>query len=84
MKKIFSILVFVVIASVAQAQTQQPGAKSKLAQKMQTTQDLDVLFEKAITDFNVPGMAIAIVKDGEVVLSKGYGVRTAGKNKSCR
>lgn len=80
MKKIFSILVFVVIASVAQAQTQQPGAKSKLAQKMQTTQDLDVLFEKAITDFNVPGMAIAIVKDGEVVLSKGYGVRTAGKN----
>lgn len=29
--------------------------------------------------FNVPGMSIAIVKDGRVLLSKGYGVRELGR-----
>ena len=36
---------------------------------------LDGLFSKSLKEFNVPGMAIAIVKDGQVVLSKGYGVK---------
>lgn len=29
--------------------------------------------------FDVPGIAVAIVKDGEVVLARGYGLREAGK-----
>ena len=29
--------------------------------------------------FDVPGMAIAIVKDGKVVMAKGYGVRKMGE-----
>src|SRR5690606_4550302 len=44
-----------------------------------TEQELDGLFSKAIIDHNVPGMAIAIVKDGQVMLSKGYGVKNANK-----
>jgi len=39
---------------------------------------LDGIFLRAMRDFNVPGMAVAIVKDDEVVLSKGYGVKKAG------
>ena len=35
---------------------------------------LDNLVEKTLTTFNVPGIAVAIVKDGKIVLSKGYGV----------
>ncbi|MEM7476032.1 MAG: serine hydrolase domain-containing protein, partial [Planctomycetota bacterium] len=35
--------------------------------------------EKARNDWQVPGMAVAIVKDGQVVLAKGFGVREAGK-----
>jgi CubicO group peptidase (beta-lactamase class C family) len=35
---------------------------------------LDKYFEKARRDWNVPGLAIAIIKDNEVVLAKGYGV----------
>jgi len=30
-------------------------------------------------EFGVPGMAVAVVKDGQVVLAKGYGVRRAGE-----
>lgn len=32
--------------------------------------------------FEVPGLALAIVKDGAVVIAKGYGVRTLGKKEA--
>jgi len=44
----------------------------------QSTVDYRLLsnyIDKAVTDFEVPGLAIAIVKDGEVVFSKGFGDR---------
>lgn len=40
---------------------------------------LDAYYAKALSDWNVPGMSIAIVKDGEVIFSKGYGVIEVGK-----
>ena len=40
---------------------------------------IDKYIEKARKDWNVPGMAVAIVKDGEVVLSKGYGIKELSK-----
>ena len=40
---------------------------------------LDAQFAQALKDWNVPGMSVAIVKDGKVVLAKGYGVREMGK-----
>ena len=43
------------------------------------TRDLDVYVARAVTDWRVPGLAIAVVKDGRVVFAKGYGVRELGK-----
>jgi CubicO group peptidase (beta-lactamase class C family) len=40
---------------------------------------LDKVVERARQEFDVPGIAVAIVKDGNVVLSKGYGVRKTGE-----
>ena len=40
---------------------------------------LDAYAAKASKDWKVPGLAIAVVKDGKVVLSKGYGVRELGR-----
>ncbi len=40
---------------------------------------LDAYAAKAAKDWKVPGLAMAVVKDGKVVLSKGYGVRELGK-----
>jgi CubicO group peptidase (beta-lactamase class C family) len=40
---------------------------------------LDAYYTKALKDWGVPGMSIAIVKDGKVVFSKGYGVKEVGK-----
>jgi len=41
--------------------------------------DFDAVVARAMKAFEVPGMAVAVVKDGRVVLAKGYGVRELGK-----
>jgi len=42
-------------------------------------QDLDAYIEGVRQRFDVPGLAVAIVKDGQVVFERGYGVREMGK-----
>jgi len=37
---------------------------------------IDSLAENAIKKFNVPGIAVAVIKDGKIVHMKGYGVRS--------
>lgn len=41
--------------------------------------DFDQLVAGVMADHEVPGLAIAVVKDGKVVLAKGYGVRELGR-----
>jgi len=41
--------------------------------------DLDAYVAQVLKAFDVPGVSLAIVKDGQVVLQKGYGVRTLGQ-----
>lgn len=42
-------------------------------------QKLDDYIEKARQQWEVPGLAVAVVKDGKVIFAKGYGVRELGK-----
>ncbi len=41
--------------------------------------DLDAYVTRVMRDFEVPGVAIAVVQDGRVLLAKGYGVRKLGE-----
>lgn len=41
--------------------------------------DLDAFITKAYKNYQVPGVAVAVVKDGKVILAKGYGVRDVNK-----
>src|SRR4030095_1802330 len=43
-----------------------------------TPTDLDAYVTRAMKTFEVPGLAVAIVKDGQTVVAKGYGVRKLG------
>lgn len=45
-----------------------------------TSPQIDSIVNKTLTTFNVPGIAVAIVKDGKVIHSKGYGVRSIKTN----
>ena len=42
--------------------------------------DLDAYVTRTMQAFQVPGIALAIVKDGRVVVARGYGVRRLGDN----
>jgi len=42
-------------------------------------QQLDATVERVRSTFDVPGIAVAVVKDGQIVLERGYGVRELGK-----
>jgi CubicO group peptidase (beta-lactamase class C family) len=64
--RIFVLVFFVVTAVAVRAQNELPG-------------DLDDYAARAMQTFDVPGMALAIVKDGKVVVAKGYGVRKLGE-----
>ncbi|MBY0433747.1 MAG: serine hydrolase [Cyclobacteriaceae bacterium] len=56
-----------------------------IAQKKTTTdldkqiQSFDAYVENGRNQWNVPGLAVAVVKDGKVIFKKGYGVRELGK-----
>ena len=41
--------------------------------------DFDADIAKGLKAHGVPGLGIAIVKDGKVIFAKGYGVRTTGQ-----
>jgi CubicO group peptidase (beta-lactamase class C family) len=45
-----------------------------------TPPDLDAYVARVLKEFEVPGLAVAIIKDGKVVVAKGYGVRRLGES----
>jgi CubicO group peptidase (beta-lactamase class C family) len=61
----------VMIVSAAWAQT--PASNAPPA-------DLDAYVASSMKTFDVPGIAVAIVKDGKIVMAKGYGVRKLGES----
>ncbi len=55
-------------------------SSSLLAANSPDLKDFDAYVQKVMSDWKVPGAAIVIVKDGKVVLSKGYGLRDVKNN----
>jgi CubicO group peptidase (beta-lactamase class C family) len=47
-----------------------------------TMEGFDAYVARSVKDWNVPGLAIAVVKDDSVVFAKGYGVRRLGTHDS--
>jgi CubicO group peptidase (beta-lactamase class C family) len=40
------------------------------------SQAIDSLTMRSMKTFDVPGIAVAVIKDGKIIHSKGYGVRS--------
>ncbi|MGC2153430.1 MAG: serine hydrolase domain-containing protein, partial [Terriglobales bacterium] len=55
-------------------------SSSLLAANSPDLRDFDAYVQKVMNDWKVPGAAIVIVKDGKVILSKGYGLRDVKNN----
>jgi CubicO group peptidase (beta-lactamase class C family) len=73
MKRIAILATVIAITTVSvHAQTAAPNPAS-------IAPAFDAYVKEAVKDWNTPGLAIAVVKDGKVVFAKGYGVRELGK-----
>lgn len=75
------LLAFSSFAAVAQAPLAPtaPVVATTAASAASRAYDLDADVARAMKTFDVPGMAIAIVKDGKVVAARGFGVRKLGE-----
>jgi CubicO group peptidase (beta-lactamase class C family) len=71
----------ILIRSLAILACGLPAAASAVAAPgtAPTAAEIDRLANRALKEFSVPGLAVAIVKDGRVVMARGYGVRELGK-----
>lgn len=56
-----------------------PAAAQTPAAAGSFPKELDDYLAAAVRDWELPGLAVAVVKDGRVVVARGYGVRELGK-----
>jgi CubicO group peptidase (beta-lactamase class C family) len=57
------------------------GFFAKAQQPVFITDSLEKYIQREMKNWNLPGMAVAVVKDGKVVVSQGYGVQETGSDK---
>ena len=55
------------------------SAGAAQAQSDARSAEFDAYVAQAVKDWQAPGLAVSVVKDGRVVFAKGYGVREVGK-----
>ncbi|HEX9108221.1 MAG TPA: serine hydrolase [Longimicrobiales bacterium] len=72
------------LLALAAALTPLTSARAQQSAEAQAPTDprlagLDAYIEKAMKDWEVPGLALAIVKNDSVIYARGYGVRELGK-----
>jgi CubicO group peptidase (beta-lactamase class C family) len=70
MKKTYLLLCFCLLLFTANAQNVN---RSKFI-----TDSLDNYINRALTNWRIPGAAVCIVKDGRIILRKGYGIKELG------
>lgn len=52
------------------------GLLSSTAFTQVTSQEIDAIVQKAMDNFTVAGVAVAVVKDGKIIHQKGYGLQS--------
>jgi len=82
---LFSGICFAGCTTAPSSGTDVPESQSYIASSSpaagrlnDTIAQFDRHAQNAMLKWNVPGMAVAIVKDGEIIFARGYGVKTAG------
>ena len=79
-KKLIAALVLTGVAAAAEEDPRQVSAVPiPDGQIAMAVAEVDALVEDAMARTSVPGIAVAVVSSGDVVLAKGYGVREIGE-----
>ncbi|WP_400192224.1 serine hydrolase [Hymenobacter sp. B81] len=78
LSRLLSPLAGLLLLATVPAAAQAP-APSTAAGNRFVADSLDAYVQRGLRQWNIPGLAVVVVKDGQVVASKGYGVRAVGK-----
>ena len=70
MRTIILLIATLIFTGLPEAQQQPPWSLP----------EIDGYVARVLQEFEVPGLSLAIVKDGQVVVAKGYGVRKLGES----
>jgi len=73
MKNIYSKLTLILILVF--------GLKVSTLFSQVTSQEIDDIVERAMENFTVAGVAVAVVKDGKIIHQKGYGIQSINSKK---
>jgi CubicO group peptidase (beta-lactamase class C family) len=73
------LLASIAFACLSPSPSHAQAARAVRAKSAPDLKAFDAYVAKAVKDWEVPGFAIAIVKDDSVVFARGYGVRELGK-----
>ncbi len=71
MKKFISTLLFILVSNLILFAQQTPSF---------ITDSLDVYVNRGLQQWQIPGAAVLVVKDGKIIIAKGYGVKELGTN----
>jgi beta-lactamase class C len=74
-KHVFIIIVIWVAAAIPVPVTPTIQAQDSLTITAELLADFETTIEAGMETFNVPGAAVAVVQDGEIVYAQGFGVR---------
>src|SRR5260370_9453530 len=67
------------LCACAEAAVAEPAGTKSLPDTRPLLAGFDEFISEGLKQWAVPGLAIAIVKDGQVVYAKGFGLREVGK-----
>ena len=73
MKKLILLLIVTTLFTV-------PVSAQRVDRSKFISDTLQNYISRAMTNWRIPGMAICIIKDGKIVLMKGYGIKELGLN----
>lgn len=74
-----SLLLVFVLLTLVSAGLPALAQGTRTPQKASLPPDLEATVARVMKTFEVPGLSLAIVKDGQVLLAKGYGVKKLGE-----
>ncbi|MCD4783390.1 MAG: serine hydrolase [Candidatus Eremiobacteraeota bacterium] len=77
MKRLFRVLLLFLILSFI---IKIPGASAEKALSEKRINEIEEIVTRSMKEWKVPGVAMAVIKDGRIIYTKGFGYRDA-KNK---
>ncbi len=74
MKKTFALLLIILLPTLLVAQTVKTDKEQNALISQNQTEKVDAFVREKMTANHIPGLSLAVVRDGKIIYAKGYGM----------